>query len=143
MPILPPTLVAKLDPLIRRLASIHDGEVVATARAIERRLRAERFDLNDLAETVRRQAPPLAPQQPQPAWREMRSFCLQHRSRLSARELRHRPRQVARQSHRQAIQLAQRDPRAAECLNSCRMPRAGRDAGNIRKPQRLKGSPHG
>jgi hypothetical protein len=87
MPILPPTLVAKLDPLIRRLASIHDGEVVATARAIERRLRAERFDLNDLAETVRRQAPPLAPQQPQPAWREMRSFCLQHRSRLSAREL--------------------------------------------------------
>jgi hypothetical protein len=64
-----------------------DGEVVATARAIERRLRAERFDLNDLAETVRRQAPPLAPQQPQPAWREMRSFCLRHRSRLSAREL--------------------------------------------------------
>jgi hypothetical protein len=87
MPILPPTLVAKLDPLIRRLASIHDGEVVATARAIERRLRAARFDLNDLAETVRQQAPPLASQEPQPAWREMRSFCLRHRSRLSAREL--------------------------------------------------------
>lgn len=87
MPIIPPTLVAKLDPLIRRLASSHDGEIVATVRALERRLRAERFDLNDLAETVRQQAPPLAPQEPQPAWRAMRSCCLQHRSRLSAREL--------------------------------------------------------
>ena len=52
MPILPPTLVAKLDPLIRRLASSHDGEVIAVVRALERRLHAERFDLNDLAETL-------------------------------------------------------------------------------------------
>jgi hypothetical protein len=74
MPISPPTLVAKL---------VHDGEVIATVRALERRLRAERFDLNDLAETIiRQQPPPLAAQEPQPAWREMRSFCLQHRSRL-------------------------------------------------------------
>jgi hypothetical protein len=87
MPILPPTLVAKLDPLIRRLASTHDGEIIATVRAIERRLRAEMFDINDLAETVRQQAPPLAPQGPQPDWHAARDFCLQHRGRLRGREL--------------------------------------------------------
>ena len=81
MPILPPTLVAKLDPLIRRLASSHDGEVIAVVRALERRLHAERFDLNDLAETVvGQQAPPLA-------WHTMHKFCLEHRGLLRAREL--------------------------------------------------------
>jgi hypothetical protein len=83
MPILPPTLVAKLDPLIRRLASIHDGEVVATTRAIERRLRAERYDLNDLAETVSHQVPSVPQSEP---WRAMRTFCDQHSQLLSARE---------------------------------------------------------
>jgi hypothetical protein len=91
MPIIPPALVAKLDPLIRRLASTHDGEVVATARAIERRLRAERYDLNDFADTLGKQAPS-APRQESPpprraAWRAKRDFCLDHKNQLSAREL--------------------------------------------------------
>ena len=78
MSILPPLLVAKLDPLIRRLATTHDGEVVATVRALERRLRADKYDFNDLAETIGQQAPRLAPQEPPSAWHEMREFCLQH-----------------------------------------------------------------
>jgi hypothetical protein len=41
-----PVLAQKLIP---RLASTHDGEVVATARALERVLRAEGFDWHDLA----------------------------------------------------------------------------------------------
>jgi hypothetical protein len=48
-----PVLIAdKLGLLIPRLASDHDGEVVATARAIQRTLAAEKLDLHDLAATL-------------------------------------------------------------------------------------------
>jgi hypothetical protein len=43
------TLTKKLEKLIPLLASNHDGEVVATARAIGSALAAEGFDLHDLA----------------------------------------------------------------------------------------------
>jgi hypothetical protein len=41
--------IARVSTLIPLLASPHDGEVVATARAIERVLAAAGFDLHDLA----------------------------------------------------------------------------------------------
>jgi hypothetical protein len=46
--------VAKLALLIPRLASNHDGEVVATARAIRRVLGAAGHDLHDLAAVLAR-----------------------------------------------------------------------------------------
>lgn len=84
MPIVPPSLIAKLDPLIRRMASAHDGEALAATRALERRLRAEKYDLNDLAETLSPSLPGMAP--PRTGWRAMAAFCLAHRERLSLRE---------------------------------------------------------
>jgi hypothetical protein len=44
-----PHLAELLGKLVPRLASSHDGEVVATARAIGRVLEAEKLDLHDLA----------------------------------------------------------------------------------------------
>jgi hypothetical protein len=49
MNILPATLIPTLGKLIPRLASNHDGEVVATVRAIERVLKSAGRDLHDLA----------------------------------------------------------------------------------------------
>ncbi len=43
------TLTKRLEKLIPLLASNHDGEVIATARAIGSALAAEGFDLHDLA----------------------------------------------------------------------------------------------
>lgn len=47
-----PDLGVRLGKLIPRLSSNHDGEVVATARAIGRVLEAEKLDLHDLAAAV-------------------------------------------------------------------------------------------
>jgi hypothetical protein len=44
-----PEIVAKLIP---RLASNHDGEVIATARAIDRTLKADRLDWHDLTRAL-------------------------------------------------------------------------------------------
>ena len=49
-------IAPKLAKLIPRLASTHEGEVVATARAIERTLRGAGLDLHSLASAV--EAPP-------------------------------------------------------------------------------------
>jgi hypothetical protein len=51
---LPPVLAR----LIPRLGSPYDGEIVATARAIERVLKSEKRDWHDLAAAVTAQAPP-------------------------------------------------------------------------------------
>lgn len=48
LPIIPP----KLALLIPRLASEHDGEVIATVRAMDRTLRANGADFHDLARAV-------------------------------------------------------------------------------------------
>lgn len=45
-------IVPKIDPLIRRLASSSDGEVVATVRALKRQLGKHGLDLNDLADCL-------------------------------------------------------------------------------------------
>ena len=49
---LSPDLTTRLAKLLPRLASNHDGEVVATAAAIARTLEASGRDLHDLAEHV-------------------------------------------------------------------------------------------
>ncbi len=49
---------ALLSKLIPRLASVHDGEVVATARAIERTLSGAGADWHDLAAAIAGRAPP-------------------------------------------------------------------------------------
>lgn len=45
-------LAQRLDPLIRRLSSDHEGERLATVAAIERVLRAHGLDFHDLAGVV-------------------------------------------------------------------------------------------
>ena len=49
-----PPLAAKLAPLVARLASDSDAEVLACVRAIRRLLEARGFDLNDLAAMLAR-----------------------------------------------------------------------------------------
>jgi hypothetical protein len=53
-PAFPPVLAR----LIPRLGSPFDGEVVATARAIERTLKSQKLDWNDLAASLTAPAPP-------------------------------------------------------------------------------------
>jgi hypothetical protein len=48
VPVMPPT-IAKLIP---RLASDHDGEVLATVAAIRRTLASQKLDLHDLAKSI-------------------------------------------------------------------------------------------
>jgi hypothetical protein len=52
----PEGLPQRLDPLIRRLATNHDGERLATVAAIDRVLAAENLTFHDLADHV--SAPP-------------------------------------------------------------------------------------
>ena len=47
-----PTIVDKLDPLVRRLASDKDGEVVACVRAIGRQLQKAGLSFHDLADQL-------------------------------------------------------------------------------------------
>jgi hypothetical protein len=68
-------LVSKLIP---RLASDHDGEVVATARAIERVLKAAGRDWHDLANAIQ----PIATD-----WRSLARFCASNQQSLSDREV--------------------------------------------------------
>jgi hypothetical protein len=61
-------MTARLPPvisrLIPRLGSPHDGEVVATARAIERVLKSEKRDWHDVAAAVTAPATAALPRQP-------------------------------------------------------------------------------
>ena len=45
-------IAGKIDPLIRRLASDQDGEVLACVAALKRQLAKVGLDFNDLAETL-------------------------------------------------------------------------------------------
>ena len=56
MSALPATLIPTLKKLIPRLASNHDGEVVATVRAIQRVLKSAGRDLHDLLRASVRQS---------------------------------------------------------------------------------------
>jgi hypothetical protein len=80
----------KVTKLLLPLASNHDGEVVATAWAIERLLRADGMDLHDLAAAI---TPPPVPRPVStrrhcrtPDWRTMACQCLRNPSLLRPRE---------------------------------------------------------
>jgi hypothetical protein len=76
-----PPIVAKLVP---RLASTHDGEVVATARAIERALRAASLDWHDLVARIGGRP---APERAKGCdWPDDLHFCTSHIKRLPKRE---------------------------------------------------------
>jgi hypothetical protein len=51
-----PPVVARMIP---RLGSPHDGEIIATAKAIERTLKSQKLDWHDVAAAVVAQAPPI------------------------------------------------------------------------------------
>ena len=69
-------IAPKLARLIPRLGSDHDGEIVATVRAIRRTLAAERLDLHDLANALDVKPEPVFDRDPPPyesaPWRETR-----------------------------------------------------------------------
>jgi hypothetical protein len=79
---LPITLIPTLSKLIPRLASNHDGEVVATVRAIERVLKSAGRDLHDLAACL---GAPVARQDAD--WRRAVRFCFENADFPSDREL--------------------------------------------------------
>jgi hypothetical protein len=83
MSALPTTLIPTLSKLIPRLASNHDGEVVATVRAIERVLKSADRDLHDLAACLGAPAAPMLDAD----WRQNVRFCFENADRLSEREL--------------------------------------------------------
>jgi hypothetical protein len=78
----PATSAATLGKLIPLLASDHDGEVVATARAIDRVLKSSGRDWHDLAASICLPVPA-----PNVDWRREARFCAGHAKRLSEREL--------------------------------------------------------
>jgi hypothetical protein len=71
-------VVPRIGKLIPRLASEHDGEVIATVRAIERTLKAAGRDWHDLANALQRISTD---------WRSVARFCASHQHRLSTREV--------------------------------------------------------
>jgi hypothetical protein len=87
-----PDLVGRLAKLIPRLASDHDGEVIATVAAIKRTLEASGFDFNDLASAVSAigletaSFVPAAMPFVRPDWSVTVRECGQHWELLSAKE---------------------------------------------------------
>lgn len=77
-------VASTLDKLIRRLGSSHDGERLATVRAIERVLKTAGRDWHDLADAI--VAPPLAPGKPDGDWRNLVRFCAERARFLNSRE---------------------------------------------------------
>lgn len=59
---LPAGILPRLDPLIRRLATDHDGECIATVRALERVLATTGADFHDLAAALNE--PPIIVERP-------------------------------------------------------------------------------
>jgi hypothetical protein len=78
----PATIAPTLGKMIPRLASDHDGEVVATVRAIGRLLKSSGRDWHDLAATLS-----LPTSIPSADWRGEARFCAGNAQRLSEREL--------------------------------------------------------
>jgi hypothetical protein len=82
MSALPARLIHTLGKLILLLASDHDGEIVAIARAIERSLKANSHDWHDLAASI---CKPVG-QVPNADWRREARFCPDHAALLNERE---------------------------------------------------------
>ena len=88
MTALPSVITPTLGKLIPRLASNHDGEVVATVAAIGRVLAANKLDWHDLAAA-------LNPAGIDDDFHDVIAFCAMHAARLSSKE-RDFIRQIAR-----------------------------------------------
>lgn len=69
------TVAPKISKLIPRLASEHDGEVLATVSALRRTLEAAGLDLLDLAKALGTPVPPTV--QPR-SWAEIAAWCRNH-----------------------------------------------------------------
>jgi hypothetical protein len=82
MSALPVPLISQLDKLIRHLSSNHDGEVVATVRAIGRVLKSNGRDWHDLAASIWKPAGEI----PNADWRREARFCADHGALLNDRE---------------------------------------------------------
>lgn len=80
-------VVPQLAKLIPLLASNHDGEVVATARAIERVLRNAGHDWHDLADVIVAQSAPPLPPPPDDDWRGLAKYCADRAPLLNDRDL--------------------------------------------------------
>ncbi len=61
-----PTAIEKISAILPRLASDHDGEVVATARAVSRVLASAKSDWHDVVAAFERGAKALEPPKEQP-----------------------------------------------------------------------------
>jgi len=75
----------RLSKLIPRLASNHDGEIVAAARAIGRTLASHRLDWHDLAQAISLPAPAVRPCD-DADWRDLLAFCASRMNLLNGRE---------------------------------------------------------
>ena len=82
--VIPAYISPMLGKLIPRLASNHEGEVVATARAIERLLKSNGCDWHDLAAALCRQPVPISVLND---WRSLARFCASNAAQLTEREL--------------------------------------------------------
>lgn len=81
----PAPIAPQIRKLVRLLSSSHDGEIVATARAIDRVLRSHRLDWHDLAEAICLPAPTVRPCD-DADWRDLLAFCASRMNRLNSRE---------------------------------------------------------
>jgi hypothetical protein len=90
MTALPSIVMPTLGKLIPRLASNHDGEVVATVAAIGRVLAANKLDFHDLAAALN-----TAASKDDEDWHDTLAYCALHVERLSQRD-REFIRQIAR-----------------------------------------------
>ena len=87
-------LLARIARMIPRLNSTHDGEVVATARAIDRTLKGTGFDWHDVAKAVAthfsgriREASPQIKPDSACDWADLARWCRDHdNGRLNERE---------------------------------------------------------
>ncbi len=82
------TVAPRLAKLIPRLATNHDGEIVATVRAIERTLKSAGLDFHALAQAVETPAPRMIESTNTPTtWGEVARWCRDHdHTRLTEKE---------------------------------------------------------
>jgi hypothetical protein len=78
-------IAPQLGKLVLMLSSNHDGEIVATARAIDRVLRSHRLDWHDFAQAICLPAPAARPCD-DADWRDLLAFCASRMNRLNSRE---------------------------------------------------------
>lgn len=108
-----------LSKLIPRLATDHDGEVVATVRAIQRTLKAAGLDFHDLASALAKPTRPTwAEEDPASTkaatWQETARWCASRLKRLNPREAEF----VCNMQHRASTSAAALSPKQAAWLDT-------------------------